>query len=108
MAGNVLAFAASVTTAIYLTVAKRLRPQMDLVLFMFLIFTLSSAFLLVYIVAFSGQAWEVSVDPVVGIFGWVNRQADRLLLELYVAIVCNGVGEIVRQRWCCVRHCVSP
>ncbi|KAL9181636.1 hypothetical protein ACHAXT_010441 [Thalassiosira profunda] len=80
MTGNMLAFAASVTTAIYLTVAKRLRPQVDLVLFMFMIFTLSSAFLLVYIVAFSGQEWEVSFDPVVGIFAWVKSTSRPALI----------------------------
>ena len=67
-------------------------PQVDLVLFMFLIFTLSSVFSLLYIVILSGQEYEFSFDPVIGLFGWVNLRADRLLLELYVAIICNGVG----------------
>ncbi|KAL7543009.1 hypothetical protein ACHAXR_012308, partial [Thalassiosira sp. AJA248-18] len=92
MTGNVLAFSASITTAVYLTVAKRLRPQVDLVLFMFLIFTFATIFLLVYIIFYSGQEYEFSSDPRIGVFGWINRQADRLPLELYVAIVCNGVG----------------
>ncbi|KAL7526637.1 hypothetical protein ACHAWF_001859, partial [Thalassiosira exigua] len=106
MVGNLLAFSSSVSTAIYLTVAKRLRPKVDLVLFMFLIFTIASFFMLIYIIelrvcldvkifchaAFSGQEFEWSLDPRVGLFGWVNRQSDRLPLELYVAIVCNGVG----------------
>ena len=92
MLGNAIAFTASIGTAIYLVVAKRLRPHVDLVLFMFLIFTLASLFLLLYIILCSGQDWSFSADPVIGIFGWVNLQADRLPLEIYVAVVCNGVG----------------
>ena len=92
MTGNILAFLASVSAAFYLTVAKRLRPNVDLVLFMFLIFTVSSLFLLVYIMAFSGQEYEFSFDPVIGLFGWINRQSDRLPLEIYIAVICNGVG----------------
>lgn len=90
--GNAIAFSASFTTAIYLTVAKRLRPKVDLVLFMFLIFTLASVFLLLYIVFVSGLDYEFSFDSKKGVFGWVNLSFDRLPLELYVAIICNGVG----------------
>jgi len=92
MTGNILAFSSSVSTAIYLTVAKRLRPQVDLVLFMFMIFTLASLFLLLYIITYSGQEYEFSFDPVIGIFGWINSQPDRLPLELYIAAIVNGVG----------------
>jgi len=92
MTGNILSFLCSVSTAFYLTVAKRLRPNVDLVLFMFLIFTVSSMFLLVYIMTCSGQEYEFSFDPVIGLFGWVNRQSDRLPLEIYIAVICNGVG----------------
>lgn len=92
MMGNMLAFSCSVTIAVYLTVAKRLRPQVDLVLFMFLIFTLASVILLVYIMVYSGQEYEFSFDPVIGVFGWLNLQADRLPLEIYVAVICNGIG----------------
>lgn len=63
--------------------------QVDLVLFMFLIFTLASVFLLVYIV-WSGQEYEFSMDERIGVFGWMNRQADRLPLELFIAVICNG------------------
>ena len=90
--GDILAFSASIGVAIYLTIAKRLRPKIDLVLFMFLVFSLSSIFLLIYITVYSGQQYEFSFDPSIGLFGWVNMRGDRLPLELYVAIICNGVG----------------
>ena len=91
--GDVLAFSASISVAIYLVVAKRLRPCIDLVLFMFLIFSLASVMLLIYIIVCSGQDYEFSFDSKVGLAGWVHPlQADRLPLELYIAIVCNGIG----------------
>ena len=61
--GDILAFSASIGVAIYLTIAKRLRPKIDLVLFMFLVFSLSSVFLLIYITVCSGQQYEFSFDP---------------------------------------------
>jgi len=91
MVGNILAFLASVSTALYLTVAKKLRPKVDLFLFMFLLFSLASLFLLVYMKV-SGEAFEFSFHPEIGTFGWMNPVFDRLPLELYMAIICNGVG----------------
>lgn len=91
MIGNVLAFTASIAVAIYLTVAKSLRPKVDLVLFMFLIFTYATVFLFFWM-AYSGQEYEFSFDPAIGVFGWVHRQADRLPLEIYIVVVCNGIG----------------
>lgn len=57
-------------------VAKRLRPNVDLVLFMFLIFLMASIWMLLYIVVLSGQEYELSFDPVIGVFGWVNMSAE--------------------------------
>ena len=91
MMGNILAFLASVATAQYLTVAKTLRPKVDLFVFMFLIFTLSSVSILVYM-TYIGQEYELSFHPVIGLFGWMNPQMDRLPLELFMTIICNGVG----------------
>lgn len=91
MIGNLLAVLASIGASIYLTAAKNLRPRIDLFLFMFLIFALASVFLLAYIIV-SGQSYEVSTDEDIGIFGWMSLRKDRLLLELYIAVICNGVG----------------
>ena len=91
MIGNLLAVFSSIGTSIYLTAAKNLRPRIDLFLFMFLIFVLASVFQLAYII-FSGQSYELSTDDEVGIFGWMSLRTDRFFLELYIAVVCNGVG----------------
>jgi drug/metabolite transporter (DMT)-like permease len=91
MIGNSLAVFSSFATSIYLTAAKNLRPRFDLFLFMFLIFALASVFQLAYII-FSGQSYELSTDDEIGIFGWLSLRKDRLFLELYMAIICNGVG----------------
>ena len=58
---------------------------------LFLIFVLASVFQLAYII-FSGQSYELSTDDEVGIFGWMSLRTDRFFLELYIAVVCNGVG----------------
>lgn len=91
MLGNIIAFLASVSTAMYLTLAKKLRPKVDIFLFMFILFTLSSISLFVYM-KLVGQPVEMSFHPDVGIFGWINPELDRLPLELYSAIICNVVG----------------
>ncbi|KAL7470761.1 hypothetical protein ACHAXS_011039 [Conticribra weissflogii] len=91
MMGNILAFLASVSTALYLTVAKKLRPKVDLFLFMFLLFSLSSVFTLIFM-TYCGEEFEFSFDPTIGLFGWINLKWDRLPLELFMAIICNGVG----------------
>jgi len=91
MLGNIIAFLASVSTAMYLTLAKKLRPKVDIFLFMFILFTISSTSLFVYM-KFAGQPVEMSFHPNVGLFGWMNPELDRLPLELYSAIVCNVVG----------------
>lgn len=91
MVGNVLAFLASVATALYLTVAKSLRPRVDLMVFMLFIFTYASMTVLVYMM-WSGQSFEISTDPNIGLFGWLRLQPDRLPLELWMAIICNLLG----------------
>ncbi|KAL7446174.1 hypothetical protein ACHAXM_010040 [Skeletonema potamos] len=91
MIGNLLAVFSSVAMSIYLMAAKNLRPRIDLFLFMFLIFALASVFQLAYII-FSGQSYELSTDDEIGVFGWLSLRKDRLFLELYIDIICNGVG----------------
>ena len=91
MIGNLLAVFSSIAASIYLTAAKNLRSRIDLFSFMFLIFALASVFQLAYII-FSGQSYELSTDDEIGVWGWISLRKDRFLLELYIAIICNGVG----------------
>lgn len=89
--GDVLAILASAAMAIYLLIAKRLRPHIDLFLFMFLIMWISSIFMLGYMIL-AGEDIRLSSHPNFGLWGWTNLSADRLPLEMYLAIVCNVLG----------------
>jgi drug/metabolite transporter (DMT)-like permease len=91
MWGNIIAFSASFGTAAYLLIAKKLRPKMDLFVFMFVIMACGSMFLLLFMIA-SGETLTYDMHPVHGLFGWMNLQADRLPLEMFLAIVCNCLG----------------
>ena len=91
MSGNLIAFSASFGTACYLIVAKDLRPKMDLFVFIFCVMLLSSCFMLVSIIV-AGEEFSLGMDPIHGIWGWLNRMPDRLPLELYMALVCNCLG----------------
>ncbi|CAJ1969366.1 unnamed protein product [Cylindrotheca closterium] len=89
--GDGIAFMCSLGLSIYLILAKKLRHKMDLFVFMFVLFSLASAYLLCYIVL-TGEEIQISMDPNVGVFGWTNIVPDRLPLEMYMAIVCNIAG----------------
>eukprot|EP00339_Tiarina_fusa_P015204 CAMPEP_0117080070 /NCGR_PEP_ID=MMETSP0472-20121206/56501_1 /TAXON_ID=693140 ORGANISM="Tiarina fusus, Strain LIS" /NCGR_SAMPLE_ID=MMETSP0472 /ASSEMBLY_ACC=CAM_ASM_000603 /LENGTH=213 /DNA_ID=CAMNT_0004807573 /DNA_START=187 /DNA_END=825 /DNA_ORIENTATION=- len=96
--GNLVALSASFGTAGYLLIAKRLRPKMDLFLFMFLIMGVGAFYLLIFCLL-NGQTITFDRHAVHGLWGWLNFQADRLPLELYMAIdaivlaiVCNCLG----------------
>jgi drug/metabolite transporter (DMT)-like permease len=91
MWGNVVALSSSFGTAAYLLIAKKLRPKMDLFVFMFMIMAFGAFFLLVFMIA-SGEEVSFDMDPAHGLFGWMNLQADRLPLELYMVIICNCLG----------------
>ena len=89
--GNLIAFLASVGTAMYLVIAKNLRTKIDLFVFMFFLFLFGSVYLLIYMWVM-GEHFTFNLHPVYGIFGWMNPVPDRLPLELYMAFVCNLIG----------------
>lgn len=90
--GDAICFAASFATAGYLVIAGKLRKKLDLFVYMFLLFSLSSILITFYAAFFSDERVTFSRHPVHGVFGWTNLQPDRLPLELYTAIICNIVG----------------
>ena len=90
--GNLVAFSASFGTAGYLLIAKKLRPKMDLFVFMFTVMSLGSVFLVILLLSLETEEISFDLHPAHGILGWVNLQADRLPLELYMAVVCNCLG----------------
>lgn len=93
MLGNLIALSASFGTAAYLAIARDLRSKCDLFVFMFTIFFLSSFFVLAFMML-SGEPVEFSRHPNLGMFGWMNLEANRLPLELFFAVVVNGIGTL--------------
>ena len=93
MLGNLIALSASFGTAAYLAIARDLRSKCDLFVFMFTIFFLSSFFVLAFMML-SGELVEFSRHPKHGMFGWMNLEANRLPLELFFAVVVNGIGTL--------------
>jgi drug/metabolite transporter (DMT)-like permease len=91
MWGNVVALSVSFGTAIYLLIAKKLRPKMDLFVFIFIIMACGSMFLLVFMIVI-GEEVTFNMHPIHGLFGWMTLKADRLPLEMFLAIVCNCLG----------------
>ena len=89
--GDTLAVMASATVAIYLILAKKLRPHIDLFVFTFLLMLTSSIFVLLYMMA-TKEPMTFSNHIDYGLWGWTIWQWNRLPLELYIAIVCNVVG----------------
>jgi drug/metabolite transporter (DMT)-like permease len=89
--GDFLAVLASAALAGYLVIAKMLRAEVDLFVFMFLIMLMASFFVLAYMIA-SGEQIMFSNHTVYGLWGWTNLALDRLPLELYLAVVCNVLG----------------
>jgi len=67
-------------------VAKDLRNKIDLFVFVFILFTFASIFLLAHMLL-TGEDLSSSGDPGNGLFGWMTPVADRPPLELHVAIV---------------------
>ena len=91
MLGNLIAASASFGMATYLCIAKDLRSNCDLYVFMFTIMFLSSIFILMYMMM-SGESVEFSTDRSLGIFGWMTPTANRLAPELYMVFSCNFLG----------------
>lgn len=89
--GDLLALLSGIFGLVYLTFAKAIRPHMPVTLFMFLVMALGSLLVLGFIVV-SGVQWSPTLDPFDGLFGWLNREHNRLYILLFIALVCNVLG----------------
>ena len=89
--GDSLAVMASAAVAIYLILAKKLRPHVDLFVFTFMLMFTSSIFVLLYMIL-TKEPMSFSNHMDYGLWGWTNWKWNRLPLELYLAIVCNIIG----------------
>ena len=91
MIGNLIALSASFGMAAYLSIARDLRANCNLYVFMFVIMLLSSIFILLFIII-SGEHVTFFFDTNHGVFGWLNLTGDHLALELYMVLSCNFLG----------------
>ncbi len=89
--GDVLALCAAIGGVGYLTFAKAIRHTMSVTLFMFMVMFTGSFLVLIYMLV-SNVGVSFSADANHGLFGWTNWRPDRLLIELWIVIVCNLTG----------------
>ncbi|CAI5732633.1 unnamed protein product [Hyaloperonospora brassicae] len=90
-AGDLVALAGAAGGALYFTLAKKVRPHMHLLVFLWGLTATSAITLLVYMLA-SGHELSLSTDPYNGIFGWLTPSVNRLLVVLYLVFVCDCIG----------------
>lgn len=89
--GDALALFAAVGGVGYLTFAKAIRHTMSVTLLMFMVmFTGSFLILMFMLITNVGVTFSANVNH--GLFGWTNWRPDRLLIELWIVIVCNLTG----------------
>lgn len=90
--GDLLALSGAVAGVAYLTFAKKLRNDIDLFVFMFLLTFVGSICIYIYM-AVSAVPFEFSLHPYHGILGWLHySRLDRLALEFYLVFICNFIG----------------
>uniref|UniRef100_K3WKV7 EamA domain-containing protein n=1 Tax=Globisporangium ultimum (strain ATCC 200006 / CBS 805.95 / DAOM BR144) TaxID=431595 RepID=K3WKV7_GLOUD len=89
--GDIVALVGALGGATYFVLAKKLRPKMDLLVFMWALTTVSAITLLLTMLAM-GQDVTFSTDVHNGLFGWINPLPDRLLTVCYLVLVCDLMG----------------
>lgn len=89
--GDLLALASALGGVGYLTFAKAIRPHMGVTVFIFAIMFCGSFFVLLYMLV-AGFPLHFNNDPYVGLFGWIQWRPDRILVEMWLVLVCNFVG----------------
>lgn len=90
MLGNVIGLAAAMSGVVYLSKMQELRNQVPVAVFMWSNVLVVSIVSLGYIVLF--EAFELSRDPNVGLFGWMDVSWSRLPVELFLVLGVNGIG----------------
>lgn len=90
--GDLLALGSAITGVFYLTFAKTIRSEMSVTLFMFSVMFFGSFLVLFYISLTDRRNLEFSMNPYVGIFGWLDTTKGRLPILVYLAIVVNIMG----------------
>lgn len=94
LVGDLLACLSAVGGVGYLVLAKPLRPQMNLFVFMYLNMVVGAFLIFAFMKVVIGEVATFDFDRDIGFFGWIQLQMDRLPLELLTVLVCNLVGTL--------------
>lgn len=89
--GDIIALVGASGGALYFTFAKKLRAELDLVVFMCFLTATSASCLLMYMLV-TGENISLSTDPHHGMFGWTEPVSDRLFTVCYLVFVCDLIG----------------
>ena len=89
--GDLVALLGAMGGVVYILLAKQLRPCIDLVVFMFCLVSIG-AFCVFLVLCVSGTEWSFSSHPNHGLYGWITPVPNRLPVELFLVIICNGLG----------------
>lgn len=88
--GDLLALASAVGGVAYLTFAKTCRSAMSVTVFIFSVMFFGSFMVLLYLVVTDGENLEFTMDPYIGVFGWLDL--SRVPVVVYLAVVVNMMG----------------
>lgn len=89
--GDCLAFLSAIFGVGYLTFAKAVRPSLPVTIFMCLNMICGSFLVLIFMIC-SDLNISFSADPYQGLFGWMAWRPDRILVEIWIVVVCNVLG----------------
>ena len=89
--GDGLAFLSAIFGVGYLTFAKAVRPSLPVTIFMCLNMICGSFLVLLFMIC-SDLNISFSADPYHGLFGWMAWQPDRILVEIWIVVICNVLG----------------
>jgi drug/metabolite transporter (DMT)-like permease len=89
--GDMLAMISALFGVGYLTFAKAVRPHTSVVIFMFIVMSVGSFLVLLYL-ALIQEHTSFSIHPYNGLFGWMALRYENLPLEIWIVLVCNIVG----------------
>ncbi|CEG43778.1 drug metabolite transporter superfamily [Plasmopara halstedii] len=89
--GDLVALSGAAGGALYFSLAKKVRPHMHVLVFLCGLTATSATTLLCYMLI-SGQKLSLSMDPYNGVFGWLTPSVNRLLVVLYLVLVCDCIG----------------
>ncbi|TDH74361.1 uncharacterized protein CCR75_009440 [Bremia lactucae] len=91
LSGDLVALLGAIGGAVYLVTAKRLRFEINLFLFLVGLFAIL-ALLLSFVLYVLAIPFQVSRDPMLGLFGWTD--ASQVTLEAHVVFVCTLMGTL--------------